>query len=116
MDAGLLSTNAKQGNRYRHETTIVNNVLAVFSGNRCGLRVRGEAAHEGKVRRVRWVKWVRPMRPRAAIAFVAAVMLGAAITAGLSSTAGAQTSSGTARAQATSSHTPAASGELDCNG
>jgi hypothetical protein len=56
------------------------------------------------------------MRPRAAIAFVAAVMLGAAITAGLSSTAGAQTSSGTARAQATSSHTPAASGELDCNG
>ena len=56
------------------------------------------------------------MRPRGAIAFVAAIMLGAALAAGLSSTAGAQTSSGTAGAQATASYTPAASGELDCNG
>ena len=56
------------------------------------------------------------MHPRGAVAFVAAIMLGAAIIMGLSSTAGAQTSPGTARAQATGGYRPAARGELDCNG
>jgi len=45
-----------------------------------------------------------------------AAMFGIAATTSLVSPAGAQASSGTTRAQASASYTPAATGELDCNG
>ena len=66
--------------------------------------------NEGEVRRR-----VNPRIRRGASMFAAAAMIGA-LTAGLQSTAGAHTTSGTAGARTTASYTPAASGELDCNG
>jgi hypothetical protein len=59
---------------------------------------------------------VRRVKPRILYTAVfSAVVLGVALAAGLQSTAGAQTSS-TARTQTTANYTPAATGELDCNG
>jgi hypothetical protein len=64
---------------------------------------------------VRRVRRVKPTILRGASAVVVAVAMLGAMTAILPSTAGAGTSSGTARGQA-AGYTPAATGELDCNG
>jgi len=57
---------------------------------------------------------VRRVKPRFLYAAVfSAVVLGTAMAAGLQSSAGAQTSAGT---HSSASYTPAATGELDCNG
>ncbi len=53
---------------------------------------------------------------RCALVLGIAAMFGIAATASLASTAGAQASSGAAPARAAASYTPAATGELDCNG
>jgi hypothetical protein len=60
------------------------------------------------------VRRVKPSVLHGASAFAVAVLLGAGIAAGLPSAAGAQTPA--TQANTTASYTPAATGELDCNG